>query len=527
MDSEKVQIILEAIETGDDAITQAQAKLDGLSKSQVALAQTSTAAQQAVTGVNAGLVQTGTAAKVAAQQKAVLNQNVKAVKGTMQAFRGVLTLVGMQAFPQLTGAMVVASSSMDILKDKAGLTTAALTKIGAIGVILAGATWATMESFEALWKAENQLADTQAVTKQCGDLRNYIKRLGDQGELTEEQVSKLFKTLNQPQISFDTLAKVRDELKAINTARLPASNIDQLDARLGRLQSQESMSMSSADIGGQSNAEKNLASIRKQQAQTLQEISTEYTYQQQALQKQLNLDDEAISKNKEWLELEQKATLAQAQGMEVLAKQRDAQRAIQAQQLQGTRDMFGNMAIAAQAFGREGFIAYKVFASTAAIVDTYRSATAAYAAMAGIPYVGPALAVAAAAAAIAAGLANVAAINSQTYATGGFTGDGGKYEPAGVVHRGEYVLTQEDVARIGLSNIVAFRYGRLSAAPELPNYSGSFATGGFVGQPDIGRTQNVNIGFLDNRQDRREWARKEGVKVILSEMARRGNKVHL
>lgn len=33
-------------------------------------------------------------------------------------------------------------------------------------------------------------------------------------------------------------------------------------------------------------------------------------------------------------------------------------------------------------------------------------------------------------------------------AEGGFTGQGGKYEPAGVVHRGEYVLTQEEVTAI-------------------------------------------------------------------------------
>ena len=37
------------------------------------------------------------------------------------------------------------------------------------------------------------------------------------------------------------------------------------------------------------------------------------------------------------------------------------------------------------------------------------------------------------------------------FATGGYTGDGGKYEPAGVVHRGEYVINAESTKRIGLS----------------------------------------------------------------------------
>jgi phage-related minor tail protein len=33
---------------------------------------------------------------------------------------------------------------------------------------------------------------------------------------------------------------------------------------------------------------------------------------------------------------------------------------------------------------------------------------------------------------------------------GGYTGSGGKYEPAGVVHRGEFVFTKEATSRIGV-----------------------------------------------------------------------------
>ncbi|EMK5420709.1 phage tail tape measure protein, partial [Escherichia coli] len=36
------------------------------------------------------------------------------------------------------------------------------------------------------------------------------------------------------------------------------------------------------------------------------------------------------------------------------------------------------------------------------------------------------------------------------FATGGFTGTGGKYEPAGIVHRGEFVFTKEATSRIGV-----------------------------------------------------------------------------
>lgn len=43
------------------------------------------------------------------------------------------------------------------------------------------------------------------------------------------------------------------------------------------------------------------------------------------------------------------------------------------------------------------------------------------------------------------GLGRVAAINGVGFASGGFTGHGGKYEPAGIVHRGEWVAPQEMV----------------------------------------------------------------------------------
>ena len=40
------------------------------------------------------------------------------------------------------------------------------------------------------------------------------------------------------------------------------------------------------------------------------------------------------------------------------------------------------------------------------------------------------------------------------YATGGYTGNGGKYEPAGIVHRGEYVVNASTTKDLGLNNSV-------------------------------------------------------------------------
>jgi hypothetical protein len=85
--------------------------------------------------------------------------------------------------------------------------------------------------------------------------------------------------------------------------------------------------------------------------------------------------------------------------------------------------------------------------------------------MAAIPVIGPALGVAAAAAAIAAGMANVAAIRSQStttgagYMSGGYTGDGARNKVAGAVHGREYVLDAAATSRIGVDDLNALRRG--------------------------------------------------------------------
>lgn len=47
-----------------------------------------------------------------------------------------------------------------------------------------------------------------------------------------------------------------------------------------------------------------------------------------------------------------------------------------------------------------------------------------------------------------------------SFAVGGYTGDGGKYTPAGIVHKGEYVITKEATARLGLDYLNYLNYGK-------------------------------------------------------------------
>lgn len=85
-----------------------------------------------------------------------------------------------------------------------------------------------------------------------------------------------------------------------------------------------------------------------------------------------------------------------------------------------------------------------------AVAQTAQNALAAFGSAAAVPVIGYILAPIAAAMAVAAGAIQIASIkkqqaaaSAQGYAEGGFTRPGGKYEPAGVVHAGEWVASQK------------------------------------------------------------------------------------
>ncbi|HEE9631142.1 TPA: phage tail tape measure protein [Escherichia coli] len=86
------------------------------------------------------------------------------------------------------------------------------------------------------------------------------------------------------------------------------------------------------------------------------------------------------------------------------------------------------------------------------------------------------------------GTAIQAAAANFHFATGGFTGTGGKYEPAGIVHRGEFVFTKEATSRIGVGNLYRLMRG--------------YADGGYVGgagsQAQMRRADVINFNQNNN-----------------------------
>ncbi|UKH19885.1 tape measure protein [Actinobacillus pleuropneumoniae] len=98
-------------------------------------------------------------------------------------------------------------------------------------------------------------------------------------------------------------------------------------------------------------------------------------------------------------------------------------------------------------------------------------------------------------AAVAAAGANVISqITSVGFSSGGYTGDGGKYTPAGIVHRGEYVITKEATARLGKGYLDYLNYGTRRG----------FSNGGGVSVPSVnyngftGGGNNISVKVINN-----------------------------
>ena len=148
-------------------------------------------------------------------------------------------------------------------------------------------------------------------------------------------------------------------------------------------------------------------------------------------------------------------------------------------QVQGISDTLGALT--------QAFPNVKEFAVGEALINTYLASIKAYESMSGIPVVGTVLAPIAAAAAVVAGMRTVAQIEGVGFASGGYTGAGSRYEPAGIVHRGEFVFEKPIVDRYG---------GELAALRT--SLQKGYAVGGMVGRSVSSVPSNIVVsGVVD------------------------------
>ncbi len=119
------------------------------------------------------------------------------------------------------------------------------------------------------------------------------------------------------------------------------------------------------------------------------------------------------------------------------------------------------------------------------------------------------------------------------FADGGYTGSGGKYEPAGVVHRGEYVMSQKAVSRIGLDNLERLLRGYVEGGlvapnltppalhrPSLPGANSNRASNGSEVTFNVNTTVNATGGSPEQNRDLAQQTAREvrnTVKAIMAE----------
>ena len=129
----------------------------------------------------------------------------------------------------------------------------------------------------------------------------------------------------------------------------------------------------------------------------------------------------------------------------------------------------------------------KGFALFSTAMNSYTAISAAWAS-APFPYNLPAVGTAT----IETGLlqAAVSALSPQGYSDGGFTGYGAKYDPAGIVHKGEVVWSQDDIKRWG--GVAAVESMRTSQPPK------GYANGGVVSPKDTNRMAKGQLDAIQS-----------------------------
>jgi len=205
------------------------------------------------------------------------------------------------------------------------------------------------------------------------------------------------------------------------------------------------------------------------------------------------------------IDRQQEAKLAKLQKFydDGLVAEKDYQKAREAiaedadkQRLDSYTGTLGDVTSALKTSLGEGNALYKAAAITQTIIETYKGATAAYASLATIPVVGPALGIAAAAAITAAGLANVGKIRSAREQGGNLAAG----QASTIAERGK----AEVIMPAGASRVRTAQQMR-QIMGENPSNSGS----------DSVVIVNQTTGRIDNAQTERD---DEGrLRVIISE----------
>ncbi|HBT3003178.1 TPA: phage tail protein [Klebsiella aerogenes] len=334
-------------------------------------------------------------------------------------------------------------------------------------------------------KFEQQIADLKSKTQLTADQKSILSR--------SDEILQAYKQQEALQSSVKTLDDYRKMQEQIAPKELRQN--ETLQKRLEILQKMvelkkltpEAAGKQASDLIGKSVLPDSVISGVNKAGGTLTSGATNNDLSGQGLNMiglQIDPQLEVIEKLKQaqtdyasWLNQQQQAitqsTLLneQQKQQQLLALQQQGQQnqqalstAVYAAQMQSAQNSFSSITDSMGAmFGEQSvmykaaFVTQKAFALAQAAVQLPMAMAQALSSQP-FPYNLAAMAtVAGLMATITSSISSAAAVG---FASGGYTGSGGKYQPAGIVHKGEYVFDQESTNRIGVSQLEALRNGK-------------------------------------------------------------------
>ncbi|HGW5600097.1 TPA: phage tail length tape measure family protein [Klebsiella pneumoniae] len=321
-------------------------------------------------------------------------------------------------------------------------------------------------------KFEQQIADLKSKTQLTADQKSILSRSDEilQAYKQQEALQNSVKIL-------DDYRKMQEQVKTKDkrTNDLLKTRLELLEKAkaTGQLKPGE-YAKTRADI--YQNTDMQLPSTVRNVVGNLTPTGGRLSGTFEGMQGQINEYDQAQQELQRWLAAQEEAyakageITAEGEARMTSIRQRaaDANQVIEAQKntiiSAATQSLFDSTAeIMRTGFGEQSAIYKVAFAASKAfaIADSMVKIQQAIASGAvSAPYPANIIAMASIAAQTASIVSNIQAVSGVGFASGGYTGPGGKFQPAGIVHKGEYVFDQASTNRIGVSQLEALRNGQ-------------------------------------------------------------------
>ncbi|MDD9214932.1 phage tail length tape measure family protein [Klebsiella quasipneumoniae] len=320
-------------------------------------------------------------------------------------------------------------------------------------------------------KFEQQIADLKSKTQLTADQKSILSRSDEilQAYKQQEALQNSVKTLDdyrkmQEQVKTkdertDDLLKTRLELleKAKATGQLKPGEYEKTRADIYQNTDMQLPSTVRNVVG-------NTTPTGGQLSGTFGGMQQQYSQLDQA---QKDLDAWLARKEEAYVKAGAITAEGEARMQKTRADAANAAAVIEAQKnaiiTSTTQSMMDSgLSILADGFGQQSGIYKAAFAASKAyaIAQSMVAINAGIAQAANMPFPSNLIAMASVAAQTASIVSNIKAVADTGFASGGYTGPGGKYQPAGIVHKGEYVFDQASTNRIGVSQLEALRNGQ-------------------------------------------------------------------